>query len=60
MASVSLVGLGGFGYLLKNRVLNVADFLEAVERVARGGSALDPHVVAGLVSAPGFAGRWRW
>ncbi|MDX6554090.1 MAG: hypothetical protein QOD86_285, partial [Miltoncostaeaceae bacterium] len=47
--AVGLVSQGGFGYLLKDRVLNVADFLEAAERVARGGSALDPAVVASLV-----------
>jgi DNA-binding NarL/FixJ family response regulator len=47
--AVGLVSQGGFGYLLKDRVLNVADFLEAAERVARGGSALDPEVVASLV-----------
>jgi DNA-binding NarL/FixJ family response regulator len=51
--SVQLVKLGGFGYLLKDRVLEVGDFLAAAERIARGGSALDPHVVAGLVSARG-------
>ena len=47
--AVRLVSQGGFGYLLKNRVLDVAEFLEAAERVARGGSALDPQVVASLV-----------
>jgi len=47
--AVSLVAQGGFGYLLKDRVLDVAEFLEAAERVARGGSALDPQVVASLV-----------
>ncbi len=36
----------GVGYLLKDRVANVRDFLEALERVAFGGSALDPEVVA--------------
>lgn len=41
---------GGFGYLLKHRVLNVDDFLEAARRVCEGGSALDPEVVATLVS----------
>jgi DNA-binding NarL/FixJ family response regulator len=46
---VELVALGGFGYLLKDRVLDVSEFLAAAERVARGGSALDPQVVAGLV-----------
>jgi DNA-binding NarL/FixJ family response regulator len=47
--AVGLISQGGFGYLLKDRVLDVADFLEAAERVARGGSALDPQVVASLV-----------
>jgi DNA-binding NarL/FixJ family response regulator len=47
--AVRLVSRGGFGYLLKNRVLDVTEFLEAAERVARGGSALDPRVVASLV-----------
>jgi len=47
---VDLVQQGGFGYLLKDRVLDVADFLGAAERVARGGSALDPEVVARLLS----------
>lgn len=47
--AVGLVSQGGFGYLLKDRVLDVAEFLDAAERVARGGSALDPQVVASLV-----------
>jgi DNA-binding NarL/FixJ family response regulator len=47
--AIGLVSQGGFGYLLKDRVLDVADFLEAAERVANGGSALDPEVVASLV-----------
>lgn len=47
--AVGLVSQGGFGYLLKDRVLDVAEFLEAAERVARGGSALDPQVVSSLV-----------
>ena len=42
---------GGFGYLLKDRVLDVDDFLEAARRVTAGGSALDPQVVATLVGA---------
>jgi DNA-binding NarL/FixJ family response regulator len=41
---------GGIGYLLKDRVMHVADFLEAVQRVAAGGTALDPEVVAQLFS----------
>jgi DNA-binding NarL/FixJ family response regulator len=48
--ALDMVGTGGFGYLLKDRVLRVDDFLDAVERVAGGGSALDPSVVAALVA----------
>lgn len=43
---------GGVGYLLKDRVLDVGDFLEAADRVARGGSALDPEVVLRLIAPP--------
>jgi DNA-binding NarL/FixJ family response regulator len=51
--AVELVGSGGgFGYLLKDRVLDVDDFLEAVERVRDGGSALDPEVVKQLIAPP--------
>jgi len=39
----------GFGYLLKDRVADVSDFLEAVRRVADGGTALDPEVVSQLL-----------
>ena len=39
----------GFGYLLKDRVLEIDDFLDAVRRVARGGTVVDPEVVAQLV-----------
>jgi len=39
----------GVGYLLKDRVLDVADFVAAVRRVGQGGSALDPAVVSQLV-----------
>jgi DNA-binding NarL/FixJ family response regulator len=49
--AVELVSLGGFGYLLKGRVLEVRDFLDAAVRVSQGGSALDPQVVVGLVSS---------
>jgi DNA-binding NarL/FixJ family response regulator len=51
--AVSLVHLAGFGYLLKDRVLDVGEFLAAAERVAGGGSALDPHVVGSLVASSG-------
>jgi DNA-binding NarL/FixJ family response regulator len=47
--SVDLVSRGGFGYLLKDRVLDVDDFLDALTRVAGGGSALDPEVVGRLL-----------
>jgi len=46
---VDLVSQRGFGYLLKDRVLDVGDFLDAAMRVAEGGSALDPAIVATLV-----------
>ncbi len=49
--SVELVSTGGFGYLLKDRVLDVDDFLDALRRVAAGGSALDPEVVSRLVGS---------
>ena len=39
----------GFGYLLKDRVLDVDDFVDAVRRVGRGGTAIDPEVVAQLL-----------
>jgi DNA-binding NarL/FixJ family response regulator len=47
--SVDLVASGGFGYLLKDRVLDVHDFLDALSRIAAGGSALDPEVVGRLL-----------
>ena len=49
-SSLDLVGLAGFGYLLKDRVLAIDDFLAAAQRVADGGSALDPQVVGRLVA----------
>lgn len=49
--AVELVGSeGGFGYLLKDRVLDVDEFLDAAARVSRGGSALDPEVVTHLLA----------
>jgi DNA-binding NarL/FixJ family response regulator len=44
-------GAGGIGYLLKDRVADVADFVEALVRVASGGTALDPEVVTQLFGA---------
>jgi DNA-binding NarL/FixJ family response regulator len=48
---LELVGddASGVGYLLKDRVRDVADFVDAVERVAGGGTAFDPDVVKSLV-----------
>jgi DNA-binding NarL/FixJ family response regulator len=49
--AVDLVGSGGgFGYLLKDRVLDVDSFLDAAQRVCDGGTALDPEVVKHLVA----------
>jgi DNA-binding NarL/FixJ family response regulator len=48
--SVELVVSGRFGYLLKDRVFDVDEFLDALGRVANGGSALDPEVVSLLLS----------
>ena len=42
-------GAGGVGYLLKDRVADVGEVVEAVRRVAGGGSVIDPEVVAQLV-----------
>jgi DNA-binding NarL/FixJ family response regulator len=41
----------GIGYLLKDRVADVKDFVEALERVAAAGTALDPEVITQLVGA---------
>ncbi|MFB9775767.1 response regulator transcription factor [Brevibacterium otitidis] len=40
---------GGFGYLLKDRVADVEEFLEAVTEVAEGGTVLDPEVVSQII-----------
>ena len=42
----------GFGYLLKDRVMEIDDFLEAVRRVGRDGTAIDPDVIAQLLGRP--------
>ncbi|MET0493525.1 MAG: response regulator transcription factor [Actinoplanes sp.] len=41
---------GGLGYLLKDRVADVGEFIDAVRRVAGGGTALDPEVVAQIIA----------
>src|SRR4029077_2819718 len=48
---LELVGddASGVGYLLKDRVRDVAEFIDAVERVAAGGTAFDPRVIKSLV-----------
>ncbi|MER6400549.1 MULTISPECIES: response regulator transcription factor [unclassified Kitasatospora] len=45
-------GHGGIGYQLKDRVLDANQFMDAVQRVADGGTALDPTVVAKLLGRP--------
>jgi len=47
----------GVGYLLKDRVANVSEFLAAMHRVASGGTALDPEVVRQLIGASRHAGE---
>jgi DNA-binding NarL/FixJ family response regulator len=44
-------GASGIGYLLKDRVADVGDFVDALRRVASGGTALDPEVVTQLLGA---------
>jgi DNA-binding NarL/FixJ family response regulator len=46
---------GGIGYQLKDRVLDAAQFMDALNRVASGGTALDPAVVAKLLGRPSRA-----
>jgi DNA-binding NarL/FixJ family response regulator len=43
-------GAGGIGYLLKDRVFEAAQFVDAVRRVAAGGTAMDPEVIAKLLA----------
>jgi DNA-binding NarL/FixJ family response regulator len=47
---------GGVGYLLKDRVADVSEFMDALERVAAGGTALDPEVVRQLLGTRFQAG----
>jgi DNA-binding NarL/FixJ family response regulator len=55
--AIKLLGIGarggkaGVGYLLKDRVANVPEFVDALTRVAAGGTALDPEVVSQLLTA---------
>jgi DNA-binding NarL/FixJ family response regulator len=43
-------GTGGIGYLLKDRVFDSAQFVDAVRRVASGGTAMDPEVISRLLA----------
>jgi DNA-binding NarL/FixJ family response regulator len=49
-AELLATGISGLGYLLKDRVAEVTEFVDAVRRVGAGGTALDPEVVAQLVA----------
>ncbi|MEV4799237.1 response regulator transcription factor [Nonomuraea sp. NPDC049421] len=49
-AGLLTTGEGGLGYLLKDRVGDVEEFLAAIETVAAGGEVIDPHVVRKLLS----------
>jgi DNA-binding NarL/FixJ family response regulator len=44
-------GASGFGYLLKDRVADVSEFVDALSRVAAGGTALDPEIVTAMLNA---------
>jgi DNA-binding NarL/FixJ family response regulator len=44
-------GAGSIGYLLKDRVLNSDQFIDAVRRVAQGGTAMDPEVISKLLAS---------
>jgi DNA-binding NarL/FixJ family response regulator len=44
-------GASGFGYLLKDRVADVSGFVDALSRVAAGGTALDPEIVTAMLNA---------
>jgi DNA-binding NarL/FixJ family response regulator len=52
--AMSLLGNGakGLGYLLKERVSDIDDFIDALHRVAAGGTAVDPELVARMVARP--------
>ena len=49
--TLGVVNVAGIGYLLKDRVADTSDFVEALVRVASGGTALDPEVVTQMVGA---------
>ena len=47
------------GYLLKDRVTDIDDFVGSLRRVAGGGSALDPQIVSACSRTAGTTDRWR-
>lgn len=49
-AELLATGTAGIGYLLKDKVADVAQFVESLQRVAAGGTALDPDVIAQIVA----------
>ena len=51
LGAASGAGAAGVGYLLKDRVADVGEFVDALSRVAAGGTALDPEVITQLLSA---------
>jgi len=51
LAGPATGGAAGVGYLLKDRVADVGEFLDALDRVAAGGTALDPEVIAQVLGA---------
>lgn len=50
---------GAFGYLLKDRVADVAEFIDSVERIANGSTVLDPEVVAQLLTRKSVDNRMQ-
>ena len=58
-ATCSPAGTGGIGYLLKERVADVSEFVDSVRRVADGGTAFDPEVIAQLMGAGAETTRSR-
>jgi DNA-binding NarL/FixJ family response regulator len=49
-------GSGGIGYLLKDRVFDSAQFVDAIRRVAQGGTAMDPEVISRLLARSNLTG----
>jgi DNA-binding NarL/FixJ family response regulator len=55
LGGASTGGAAGFGYLLKDRVADVSEFVDALTRVAAGGTALDPEVITQILATSGRA-----